>query len=62
MIGVIKRVLKLADKFAGKIKIAFVFGFFEGIFNNMPIFAILYILTKIVNLFLIPDHTSDSGN
>jgi ATP-binding cassette subfamily B protein len=49
MVGVIKRVLKLADEFAGKIKIAFVFGFFEGIFNNMPILGILYIVTKIVS-------------
>lgn len=49
MIRIIKRILKLADEFAGSIKKAMICGFFLGIFRNMPIFAILYVLFKIVN-------------
>ncbi|GMQ56587.1 ABC transporter ATP-binding protein [Vallitalea sediminicola] len=49
MLNIIRRLLKLADEFAGKIKIAFVFSFFEGIFVNMPIFGMFYILSKIVD-------------
>jgi ATP-binding cassette subfamily B protein len=49
MLGIVRRILKVADEFAGKLKMAFVFGFFEGISSNVPIFAILYVLTKIVN-------------
>ncbi len=48
MLRIISRILKLADEFAGKIKLAFFFSFGEGIFINMPIFAILYILNKVV--------------
>lgn len=50
MFNTIKRVLFLAEeKKAKKIKAACVFGFLEGIFANMPIFAMLYILTKIID-------------
>ncbi|WP_026896237.1 ABC transporter ATP-binding protein [Clostridiisalibacter paucivorans] len=49
MIGIIKRILNLADEFAIKIKKAMVCSFFEGIFRNMTIFSILYILFTIVN-------------
>lgn len=49
MIRIIRRMLKLADEFAVNIKKAMVCGFFLGVFRNMPIFAIIYILFKIVN-------------
>ncbi|MCT4619943.1 MAG: ABC transporter ATP-binding protein/permease [Marinisporobacter sp.] len=50
MFSIIKRVLILAEKHdAKRIKWACVFGFFEGIFMNMPIFAMLFVLTKIVD-------------
>lgn len=46
MLKIIKRLLHLADNFAPKIRIAFVFGFLEGVFYNLPILAILYILNR----------------
>lgn len=49
MLSIIKRVLKLAGEFAGKIKLAMFVSFFEAIFNNVPIFIILYILIGIMN-------------
>ncbi len=49
MLSVIRRLLQLAEDFAGKIRTAFVFGFLEGVFSNFPIFAILYILSKAID-------------
>lgn len=49
MFRIIKRLLILAEeKYAKRIKIACILGFFEGIFVNMPILAMLFVLTKIV--------------
>lgn len=49
MFRIIKRLLDLAGEFASKIKLAMLVSFFEGIFNNVPIVMILYILIKITN-------------
>lgn len=49
MFRIIKRILKLADDFASKIKWAMLVSFFEAFFNNVPIFMILYILFKVIN-------------
>lgn len=48
MLSIIRRLLRLADNFAAKIRIAFVFGFLEGVFTNFPILAILYILSQAI--------------
>ncbi|GMQ56578.1 ABC transporter ATP-binding protein [Vallitalea sediminicola] len=49
MFGIIKRVLSIAEEFAIDLKLAFVFGFFEGVFGSIPILAILYILNKMID-------------
>ncbi len=46
MIKIIRRLLHLSGNFSAKIRIAFVFGFLEGIFYNLPILALLYILHR----------------
>lgn len=46
MLSIIRRLLKMAENFARKIKIAFIFGFLEGVFYNLPMLAILYTLTR----------------
>lgn len=48
MFSIIKRVLTLADNFAGKIKLAMVVSFFEALFNNVPFFMIFYIVSEIL--------------
>ncbi|QOR36159.1 ABC transporter ATP-binding protein [Clostridium sp. 'deep sea'] len=49
MIGIIKRLLRLADNFAARIKASLIFGFFEGIFINFTIFAMLLVLSRAIN-------------
>jgi ATP-binding cassette subfamily B protein len=48
MFSIIKRVLILAGKFAGKIKLAMGISFFEALFNNIPFFMIFYIVSEIL--------------
>lgn len=61
MIRIIRRILKLANELAGKIKKAILCGFFGGIFKSMTIFSILYILIKIVNETINTDAVLISG-
>lgn len=49
MIKVIRRILTLANTFKSKIIKAMLCGFLGGIFKNMTIFSILFILVKITN-------------
>lgn len=48
MLSVVKRIIKLADEFAYKIKIAFVLSIFEGIFAQMPMMLVLYVFYLIL--------------
>ncbi len=48
MFKIINQLFRIADGFAVKIKIAFVFSFFEGVFLNMPIFGVFFIINKIM--------------
>lgn len=48
MLKIIGRILRLSGKYAGRIKLAFVISFFEGIFTQVPILAVLFILIKLV--------------
>lgn len=48
MLSVVKRIIKLADEFAYKIKIAFVLSIFEGICAQMPMMLVLYVFYLIL--------------
>ncbi|MTI60066.1 MAG: ABC transporter ATP-binding protein [Firmicutes bacterium] len=47
MLNIVKRILKLAGEDAGKMKIAFVISFFEGILAKVPVVLVFYTLIKI---------------
>ena len=49
MIRFIRRMLKFAGEYAGRIRGAFVISFFDGIFLNVPIVVLLLVLMKIVD-------------
>ncbi|QUH30372.1 ABC transporter ATP-binding protein [Vallitalea guaymasensis] len=48
MLSVVKRIIKLANEFAYKIKIAFVLSIFEGICAQMPMMLVLYVFYLIL--------------
>ena len=49
MIRFIRRILKFASEYAGRIRGAFVISIIESIFSNVPIAVLLYILMKIID-------------
>ncbi|MFC4601879.1 ABC transporter ATP-binding protein [Cohnella hongkongensis] len=49
MLKFISRMLALAGEHSWRIKLAFVFSFLESLLANTPVFALLYIFTKIMN-------------
>nr|WP_225445762.1 ABC transporter ATP-binding protein [Paenibacillus arenosi] len=53
--------LLLAGETAGKIKLAFVLSFVESLLSNVPIFAVLYIFTKILDQSIVPMDAWFSG-
>ncbi|UHA73190.1 ABC transporter ATP-binding protein [Paenibacillus sp. 481] len=54
MLRFIRRMLILAGDTAGKIKLAFVLSFVESLLSNVPIFAVLYIFTKMLDQSITP--------
>ncbi len=50
MLSIVKRLLKLAGNYAGRIKIAFLISVLESIFTQVPIMLVLYVLIKIVSV------------
>ena len=49
MLSIVRRVLKLSGEYAVRIKGAFICNILEGIFTQVPIMSVLYILIKIVS-------------
>ncbi len=49
MLNIIKRVLNISGEQSKKIKIAFVFSFFESVFANFSILAVFYIMFRIIH-------------
>lgn len=48
MFKIISRVLKLAEGFASKLKLAMFISFLEAVFNNVPFFMAFYMMSKII--------------
>ncbi|WP_372632367.1 ABC transporter ATP-binding protein [Cohnella sp.] len=48
------RMLTLAGEYSGRIKLAFVLSFFESLLANVPIFAVLFLFTRIADNALAP--------
>ncbi|GAA0375400.1 ABC transporter ATP-binding protein [Bacillus horti] len=48
MLKFIGRMLTLSGSFSGRIKRAFVISFLESLFSNVPIFVVLYLLSKML--------------
>jgi len=49
MLRFIRKMLDLADEFSGKLKLAFVLSFIESLLSNAPIFATLFVFTRLLD-------------